>query len=629
MRLLSTNPILFKVKYINKDRIDTTIGSSAVLGSAFHTAMEVYYGGSDILVPTSESEAIEFGMKAGLQFLEDHNDGYITYSTTLENKQKLMDKFSFCFNEYVTEKPYEADKVVMVEDEIEEHINVQWRGQTLDLPVKLKGYIDKVTREDGKLKIVDYKTCYAFSKPDKIDGAKILQAVIYYLLAYAKYGEEPYSLTFEEVKYTQNKDHSTQVQSYEIIFSQNELYFDFFFRFYEDMTRALNGEMVYIPNVSAMFDNEIAIIAYIHRLDVPEETAKMMSKHKVKNVTDLLKKEMQSASSMGKLLKTIEANFVSAKSLDYSTMTNEEKIRVKLMEHGMMIQYEDTIQGSTVDLYRYTPSIGLKMARIRNYNDDVEQVLGIAGVRILAPIPGTSLIGFEVPRSERTFPSLPIVGPTSFDLFIGQTINGGTRTFDIRKSPHMLVAGSSGSGKSVFLHSIIRQLKKISNVELVLLDPKMVEFSQYEGQVSEYQSDKKEILISLRRLVDEMDKRYVLMKALKVKDMSGLVNMPYIFCVIDEYADLVMQEQTSHAIQLLAQKGRACGIHLIIATQRASSKIISGDIKVNFGTKAIFRMSKAVDSMVMLDEAGAEKLLGMGDMIFSVEGRSERLQAFH
>lgn len=622
----STNPVLFKIEYVNGDRFDTTMGITGVIGKAFHQAMEVYCGGSDTLIPGNEAEAIEFGLKAGMDFMEKYNDGFIKFSDQIPNKQKAYDLLSFAFNSYVQCMPYDAESVIAVEDKIEEFIDVEWRGQHVNLPVKLKGYLDKVVREDGKLKIKDYKTCRAFSDPEKIDGAKMLAAIEYYLLAYAKYDEEPYSMVFEEVKLTKNQDGSPQVRQYEVVYAENELYFDFYFRFYEDMTKALNGEAVFVPNVNALYDNEVAMISYIHRLDVSEEAAKLMKKHKVTNVTDLLKKEIQSAGNMRKLMKSVEANFVSAKNLNYETMKNEQKIQTKMMEHGMMLQFDSIIEGSAVDLYRYTPSIGLKMSRIKNYVEDVEQVLGVSGIQVLAPIPQSSLVGFLVPRKERVFPKRPKL--KGFELAIGETVNRETRYFDIRKAPHMLVAGSSGSGKSVFLHSMIKQLLELYGVELHLFDPKQVELYQYEESVTEYKHSHEGILRSLEALVEEMEMRYSRMKKAKVQNISQMKGMPYKFVIIDEYADLAMKERTSNLIKMLAQKGRACGIHIIIATQRASTKIIDGDIKVNFPVKVVFRMSKGIDSRIMLDEDGAEKLLGAGDMLFASEAGIERLQGY-
>lgn len=625
----STNPVLFKINYINKDRFDTTMGISGVLGSAFHQAMEVYYGGSDTLIPSNESEAIEYGMKAGMDYLDKYNDGFISYSKTIPNKQKAFDLFTFCFQSYIKEHPYNPDTLVSVEEEIEERIDIVWKGKKLSLPVKMKGRLDKVEKIDNKLKIKDYKTCYSFSDPEKIDGSKIIQSIVYYLLAYAKFEEEPYSVIFEEVKYSKNSDGTSQVRQYEIVYAENELYFDFFFRFYEDMIRALNGQMVYVPNVNTLYDNEVSIISYIHRLDIEETTAELLKLHKVENLTELLKKEIQSAGNMRKLMKTLEENFTSAKNLNYDKMKNEEKIQTKLMEHGMMLQFDSKIEGSTVDLYRYTPSIGLKMSRVRNYVHDIEQVLGISGVRVLAPIQNSTMVGFEVPRADRKFPDVP--AGNDFNIAIGQTIMGEPRRFDIRQAPHLLIAGASGSGKSVFLGTLIEQLSRIPNTELHLFDPKRVELAMFKDKATEYQYDGKEIAVSLKHLVNEMNSRYEIMAQKGVRKIEEMTDgkFKYKFVVIDEFGDLILHETINATLLELVQKARACGIHVIIATQRPSTKIISGDIKANFPIKIVFRTAKSVDSRVVMDEEGAEKLLGKGDMLFTGDHGVERLQGYN
>lgn len=667
MRLFSTNPILFKIRYVNKETFDTTTGISGVIGKAFHQAMEVYYGGSDTIIISNEQEAIEYGMKAGIDYIEKYSDGFIKYSTTIPSKQKAYEIFTFAFNSYVKERAYNnGGEILAIEEKIEEYVDVEWRGQKLQLPVKLKGYIDKIIRDkDGKIKIVDYKTCYSFSNPEKIDAAKILQAVEYYLLVYAKFGEEPYSAIFEEVKYTKNSSGGKQTQEYEFKFHENDLFFDFYFRFYEDMTRALNGEMVWVPNVDAMFDNEVAIISYIHRLDVDAEQAKLMKKHKVTTLTDVLKKEIQRAGNMRKLLKTVEKQFVEAKNIDYSKMKTEEKIATKLMEHGVIVKFHSKIDGATVELYQYMPSMGLKMSKVRSYVEDVEQVLGKAGVRVLAPIPNTEFIGFEVPKETRSFPKAP-KNRWFDDIAIGQNVMGSARKFDIRQAPHILVAGASGSGKSVWLGSLINQLNNIpkGKVEMALLDPKIVELAKYKNSknVVTYETDLDEIHRYLSSLVVEMNNRYHIMARQGIRDIiEAKEELPYIVVIFDEFGDVVMQDyikevnihtgevymmgprkgeakiktevtevskEISKNILLLAQKGRASGIHIIISTQRPSTDVITGTIKANFPTKVLFKTAKAIDSQVVIDQQGGEKLLGKGDMIFSVDGGVERLQGY-
>lgn len=621
----SSNPILFKIKKLNGDVFDTATNISAVIGKAFHHAMEVYY--SDEI--EKEGDAIRLALEAGMNYMSKYEEGWINWSKTVPIRQKALDRVSYGITEYVKYANRNKEETVACEQMLTSKVDVEYKGQRLKLPVALKGQLDRITRDKkGRLLLRDYKTCTSFSNLEKIDGCKIIQAVTYYLLVYAAYGEAPYSFTYEEVKLTKNSKQyagTPQVREYEIIYEQNELYFDFFFRFYQDMIRGLNGEMVYVPNVRTMFDNEVSIVAYIQRLDIAEEAAKLMKKHNVTTITELLKSEIQESSNMRKLLSTIQDQLQQAKSINYEDMNNEQKIQTKLLEHGIVLNFEKIVEGATVDLYRYAPSIGVKMSKLRQYADDIQQVLGAKSVRVLAPIPGTTLVGFEVPKKERRFLDKPKAD--GFNLAIGETVDGKERRLDIREAPHMLVAGSTGSGKSVFLHSIIQQLLTTDNVDMHLYDPKQVELVQYAEQVTEYLHDSQDISLGLAYLVDEMEKRYAIMAGKKVRNAKD-AGFRYKVIIIDEFADIAGRSDAIEHIQRIAQKGRAAGIHIILATQRASTKIIAGDVKVNFNVKVVFRMAKAVDSMVMIDEAGAEQLLGKGDMLFSSDEGIERLQGY-
>lgn len=657
----STNPIMFKINYVNGDRIDSTRNISGVMGNSFHRALEVYYAD----VKNGESEAIKKGLEAGSEFLDEYNDGYIEFSKTVANKQKAFENFSFAFNSYVQETKIDKDEeIIGIEECIEENISVEWRGELINLPVKLKGYIDKIVRKKGKLKIIDYKTTRAFSDPEKIDGSKIIQAIQYYFLAYAKYKEEPYSMIFEEVKMTKNRDGSDQVRRYEIVYKDNEQFFDFYFRFYDDMTRSINGESVFPPNIYTFFDNEVGIIAYIHRLDIPEHKAELMKKLKVKNITELLQHKIEHAGNMRKLMQTAEKKFISAKSLNYENMQIEERISAKLLEFGTIVKFHSKIEGNTVNQYRFTPRIGVKMSKLKSFTSDIEQVVGVSGVRILAPIPNSSFVGFEVPREERIFPeALPKAD--GFNLSIGVDIMGENKRFDIRNAPHMLVAGATGSGKSVFLNSVLSQLCTLENVELHLFDPKMVELARFakEKNTVEHYSDPEDIYLALDDIVKEMNSRYKKLAksgSRNIEEYKG--EMTYKFVVIDEFGDLIvsnhvieervktgeffvkglkaglaktkiekinLSNEIMKFILVLAQKARACGIHIIIATQRPSVDIITGSIKANFPTKVAFRTAKEIDSKVVIDQVGAEKLLGKGDMLFSNDEGICRLQGFN
>lgn len=633
----STNPIMFKVNYMNGDRIDSTRNISGVIGNAFHNAMEVYYSNKK----SGEQEALKLALESGMEFLAEYNDGFIEFSSSTQNKQKAQEIFAYAMQSYAQAKKDEDVDIVACEECIEADVSVEWKGEQVTLPVPLKGYIDKIIRtKDGKIKIVDYKTTRAFSDPEKIDGAKIIQAVQYYFLVYAQYGEAPYSMIFEELKYSKNRDGSSQIREYEIVYEENDMFFDFYFRMYQDMTDAINGKSVFVPNIHSFFDNEVAMIAYIHRLDVPEEQAKLMKQFRVDNITDLLKQKIEHAGSMRKLLKSAEQKFISAKNLNYDKMEIQEKIQTKLMEHGMLIKYDSKVEGHAVDLYRYNPSIGLKMSKISSYSADIEQVTGVSGVRVLAPIPNSSLIGFEIPHGiNRTFPDIQPMSE-GFNLAMGTDVYGDLVRFDIRKAPHMLVAGATGSGKSVFLNSTIKQLIEIGDVDLHLYDPKMVELSQFKKNAVEYYDDIESIYLSLIEMEKEMNNRYRLLADAGVRNIEEYQgDMRYRVVVIDEFGDLTISgtkdgktnisKEIQKIILVLAQKARAAGIHMILATQRPSVDIITGSIKANFPTKVAFRMAKATDSLVLLDEAGAENLLGRGDMLFSSDEGMVRLQGLN
>lgn len=678
MRAFSVNPILFRIKYINREVIDSTHSPVLMLGNAFHNAMEVYYGGSDEHIVSNEREAIEAALRVGLEFIEQYPDGMIGWNTTYQNKQQVMDKFSFAFNSYVSEMPYQKEMIVSTEEELHEQVKVEWRGQEIELPVALKGYTDKIIEEDGKLIIVDYKTTSSFSDPDKIDAYKIIQAVVYYFLVYAKYGRAPHALRYEEVKVTKNRDGSPQVKQYEVVYEENQLFFDFFLRYYDDMTRAINGEMVWMPNIAAMYDNEIAVIAYINRLDMPEQMAAEMKNHEVSNITDLLKTKIAKASSMKKLLKTAEAQFISGKTMDYEKMSIEQRVEAKMIEHGMLLKHADTLSGTTVDLLRFTPSVGIKMSRIASYTADIEQVVGVSGIRILAPIPNSTFVGIEVPRAERVFQG-EAPKADGLNVSLGVDITGVPVPLDIQSAPHILIGGTTGGGKSVTLRSIINSLE--GNVDFWLADPKGVELHDIASE--RYAEEPEDIRTMLNDLAEEMDIRYKQMKEKGLRSWDGRS----IVCVIDEYGDFILQnpkgepanDYHTHSWTLarlkaecemkgigvayfeskddfivaleewdeehrskyaalsgeklvvkLAQKARAAGIHLIIATQSPRATIVTGAIKANFPTRIALRTSNEIESQIILDQAGAEKLLGKGDMLLMRSDSADliRLQGY-
>lgn len=691
----STNPFMFKVNYMNGDRIETTSSAASVLGSACHKAMQAYLGGNpEFPTPADEGEAIKLGHSVGLEYLKNYSDGFIDWSATIPNRAKLDERFAFAYFGYIKESNYKKEiKETLIVEKMLKH-QVQVDGKIL--PVPLKGYPDLVFRDhEGRVCIDDHKFTSKYSDEDKIDGEKLIQAVILAFLVAAELGEFPYKIRFREFKTVPNQNKSPQTRPFEIVYQDTPLAFEFFYRFYHDITDALLGKQVFVPNIKTLYDNEVSILAYIHRLDVDEERARVFKELKVDNITDFLKLKIQKDGSMKKYMDTVVQKFVSATTLNYKTMTIPEKIKMKLAEHGLGVEFVDKIEGATVSLYRFDPSIGLKMSKIEAYAKDIEQVVEVSGIRIIAPMPNSGFIGFEIPNHERKFPVLPEAN-TGFRLAIGQTIMGDIKYFDVREAPHVLVAGATGAGKSVLLSSLIVQLNRLpkKQVDIHLYDPKIVELVVHKDDknVVEYKSDPVAIQKSLSGMVKLMNDRYKLLAKAKVRNIednnatAGNPFMAYKFLVIDEFGDLVLQTKEgffewefcaahkkldekndgeltyllttkkslrkhetelietvfncekgckkhtyapmSEIILQIAQKGRACGIHLIIATQRPSVDIITGSIKANFPTKMALRTSKTIDSQIIIDDEGAEKLLGKGDMLFSSVDGVERLQGY-
>ncbi|RLQ91846.1 DNA translocase FtsK [Planomicrobium sp. Y74] len=307
------------------------------------------------------------------------------------------------------------------------------------------------------------------------------------------------------------------------------------------------------------------------------------------------------------------------------------------------------VQGPAVTQFELTVAQGVKVSKIRNLADDLKLALAAKDIRIQAPIPGKSSIGIEIPnRTSRPVRISEVIESPQFqdsdsplEAALGLDLTGKPVTLDLRKMPHGLIAGATGSGKSVCINSILVSLLYKSSpqdLKLLLIDPKMVELAPYNHiphLVSPVITDVKAATASLKWAVSEMERRYQLFAHTGVRDISRYNKMvkekgdhaqhlPYILIVIDELADLMMMspQDVEDAICRIAQKARACGIHLVIATQRPSVDVITGLIKSNIPTRIAFSVSSQVDSRTILDSQGAERLLGRGDMLYLGNGMS-------
>ena len=343
----------------------------------------------------------------------------------------------------------------------------------------------------------------------------------------------------------------------------------------------------------------------------------------------------------------------------------KERITKTLRDYAIEISHIEATVGPTVTLYEIIPAEGVRIAKIKRLEDDIAMSLAALGIRIIAPIPGKGTIGIEVPNKDPQVVSFrSIIESKKFQeckydlpIAVGATISNDVFIADLTKMPHLLVAGATGQGKSVGLNAIIASLlykKHPAELKFVLIDPKMVEFSLYSKLERHYLAklpdeedaiitDPLKVVATLNSLCVEMDNRYNLLKNANVRSIAeynakfishklnpekGHKYLPYIVMIVDEFADLILTagKEVETPIARIAQKARAVGMHMIIATQRPSTNVITGIIKANFPGRVAFRVSQMVDSRTILDCTGANQLIGRGDMLFSHNGELQRVQ---
>ena len=344
---------------------------------------------------------------------------------------------------------------------------------------------------------------------------------------------------------------------------------------------------------------------------------------------------------------------------------NKQRITDTLLTYGIKISSIKATVGPTVTLYEIVPAPGVRIASIRNLENDIALSLAALGIRIIAPIPGKGTVGIEVPNNEPQIVSMrSTIASRKFQesryelpIALGKTITNEVFVADLTKMPHVLVAGATGQGKSVGLNAIITSLlykKHPAELKFVLVDPKKVEFSIYSaiernflaklpGTNEPIITDNNQVVQTLQSVTREMDMRYDLLKMAKVRTIKeynakfkarhllpskGHRFLPYIVVIIDEFSDLIMTagKEVENPIIRIAQLARAVGIHMIIATQRPSTNVITGIIKANFPARIAFRVQSMVDSRTILDCPGANQLIGRGDMLISQGGEMVRAQ---
>lgn len=646
------NQVEFQKRYIAKV-YDNAKTPSLVVGTAFHKAMEVFYMG----------DSINDAISAGLAEITTTSDYEMDYGKT-GSREKMINEYTNLVNKYF-EEAIEYN-VVDVEKRMEHTIN----------SVPMVGVSDLVVRSnEGKLCVKDFKTVTAYScstndplDPEYVENYKyLLQGYIYLALAEAEYGEPVESVEFLEVKKTINRDGSAQVRGFEY---DRQSLLEFASTAHSIITNVFsyvnNDNSKFFPNPSDMI-NGMESMQVVANMEEGFDPAK-------------IRRKMNAAERFAPKNITVDVSDESG--------SNEDLILRKFIEFGIGGITGETYTGASVIRYTFKPNRGVSMSKIARLTDDIAIALKARSVRIEAPIYGTDLVGVEVPNPDRQIINFEDdkhlqMGTTMIPL--GQDIFGKVHYGDITKMPHLLIAGQTGSGKSVMLNVILHALTKQltpKQLKLVLIDPKQVELAAYDNDkhlLRPVINTAQEAAEALNDLVTLMEERYKVLREAGVRSIDDYKGeMPRVIAVVDEFADLMMTDTSpsvesmdykrlvsnvnnalwmgtgkitqkllreaiketiketappsaEDSIVRIAQKARAVGIHLVLATQRPSADVVTGLIKANIPTKIAFAVTTSMNSRIILDEVGAEQLTGYGDMLYQDPSARhlERLQGLY
>jgi len=648
MSALLSNPLNFKKKYILKV-YDDPMSPSGVVGTACHKVAEAYFGNGK-----SEQEAIQ----AGYDYIDSISHTEIDYGKT-GSKEKILKDFEQATRFFFEELP-QYHEILGVEYSITTEITTV-DGNTLPLPAKAK--IDLISKNKlGEIEVIDWKFTRGYTDSGVTDFGKFLQAMFDYHIVLAKFGEAPARVIFREVKISKNKDNTPQIQDYVIDFKEGTIYGDFatFYKLYNDTTKYISSPTsIYLPNPNDYFNGQNSFDSF--RLGIIGTEAPVAVKHKVAQKTFVDKNYVASATER----------------VENKDLSDEEKIRFKLQEFAMPVEMSETYVGASVTKYTLKPSRGIPMSKISRVGNDIALALGAESVRIEAPIRGTNLVGIEVPSKNRKRVDLveSHFQKGTTNIPIGIDVFGKVHYKDLADMPHLLIAGATGSGKSVMLNVILTALTKQNSpdaLKLILVDPKEVELASYaklkhlDRPIVTTNAGAIEVVDYAVKLMED---RYKILAKAGVKNLEEYnaknAPLPRYVVLIDEFADLMMSAKKTANVDLdikefteringvalrklvagkkitqkdvsglikelkeealpdvetsiirIAQKARAVGIHLILATQRPSADVVTGLIKANIPTKIAFATTSEVNSRIILDESGAEELIGKGDMLF-------------
>lgn len=655
MSSLLGNPMAFKKKYVLKLYDDQT-SPTALVGNAGHKALEMYFKGMPV----------EAAIAEGQKVIDQQSDMGINFGKT-GTRAGIIDKYNQAINFYFQELPV-FHELIGVEESITTEID-SITGGKLAIPAKAK--MDIIARNKlGELEVTDHKFVGSYTDGTVDNFRHWLQGMFDYYIIKAKYGEAPARIIYSECKVSKNKDGSAQIQPYTMEFSTAD--FATFEKLYNDCTTLIsNPDMIFLPNPNDIFDGQITFELY--RTGVMDVDVPVSVKHKTEQRDFVEKAYVASAGDR----------------VENTNLSMEERIRSKLQEFGAPVEMKETHTGPSVTQYTMKPSRGVSMTKVARLDRDLALALEAHSLRVEAPIPGTGLVGVEVPSTVRRTVDLieNHLRPGTLEIPIGVNVYNQVVYKDLSDMPHLLVAGATGAGKSVMLNVIIQTLTKQLTpdaLQLVLVDPKQVEFAPYEGLPHLAQPvvyDNKGAASVLAETVKEMEDRYKRLRRRNCRSIQEYnrkgAPMAYRVLVLDEFADLMMTAEkqpvsaidikllienlyeamsqgngklTQKAMKLalaqtlddgiapaeesiirIAQKARAVGIHLILATQRPSADVVTGLIKANIPTKIAFMTTNKTNSQIVLDQSGAEELTGKGDMLFADPSHSglQRLQGLY
>jgi hypothetical protein len=567
----------------------------SVVGKGFHRFCEYYFQGNSI------EQATEYALK----YVATVPDSEIDFGKT-GSREKINTELAQAIKFFLQEVP-SIGTVLAAED----NTTAEFYIGDMKAPVPVKAISDLVTDIEGEIWLWDWKVVTSFTDKEEDQPDYVMQAMFNYHTVLFKYKKAPTGVNYVEVKKSANKSGEPQLQVYEIRFSNHPEYFKYFYNIYTAFIRAMaNPDFIFLPNFSDPYSGKESWKDFTSEL-LDFEMPRQVSHKSVltRNIDDV---------------SFVESAIHSVKS---DNLPDSDLIRVKLLEFGISVELQETHTGPSVTLYAFRPSRGVSMSKISKYEDDLALALGAKSVRIEAPIRGTKLVGVEVGNhvQKKVDWSEEHLMPGTLQIPVGVDVYNKVYHLDLAKAPHLLVAGATGSGKSVSLSVIIHSLVKQNSEDqmgLILIDPKQTEFYAFEDVphlMSGIISEPEDVDNALEWAISEMDKRYRTLRASKARNIDEFMGgMKKIVIVIDELADLMLSDFGSsieNKIVRLAQKARAAGIHLICATQRPSVDVVTGILKANFPTRIAYMTSTRVDSAVILDQAGAEQLLGNGDCL--------------